>query len=323
MSTSSTRARRATHLRASTPYPLHTDAAQLGLRRLVVPTSVGNIVVRTGRETGVDSTPAAEAVAAIFLHGAAGSWTTWTPLLAASDRGESPLTNAILIDLPGWGESGDARRIADVEQLSDAIVEVAAALGYSQWSLVGHSLGGFIALDIAARFSEQTREVTLISASGIGVIDAIRHPVRGGLALPGFAGMLAVMRLLSAWDAAGRAVVRGVDRAGLMRAFTAPLFASNVDDSVIAAFPEEVRPASFAHAARIAAEYEMRTWTAIVCPVRSVRGSRDVFAGERDAAQLTELIRDFHEVRVPDAGHFANIERPDAVLASMSHHNSR
>lgn len=318
MSTSTTRVRRAPHLRSSLPTPLHTDGAELGLRRLVVPTSVGNIVVRTGREADQGSARSADAVATVFLHGAAGSWTTWTPLLAASDHSESPLANVLLIDLPGWGESGDARGVDDVESMSAAIVEVIGALGYSQFSLVGHSLGGFIALDIASRFSEQTREVTLISASGIGVIDAIRHPLRGGLALPGFAGMLAVMRLLSTWDAAGRAIVRGVARAGLMRAFTAPLFASNVDDSAVASFAHEVRPSSFAHAARIAAEYELRTWTGIVCPVRSVRGARDVFAGERDAAAFTELIHNFCEVRLPDAGHFANIERPDAVLDAIS-----
>ncbi len=30
------------------------------------------------------------------------------------------------------------------------------------------------------------------------------------------------------------------------------------------------------------------------------------------------LIPDFSEVRLPDAGHFANIERPDAVLAAIA-----
>lgn len=318
MTTSTARARRASHLTASNPIPLETDAARLGLRRLVVPTSIGNIVLHTGREIETSARQKAEAVATIFLHGAAGSWTTWTPLLAAFDHHETPPTNVILIDLPGWGESGDAHGIDDVEQMSDAIIEVARALGYSQWSLVGHSLGGFISLDIAARFSEQTRKVTLISASGIGVIDAIRHPFRGAFALPGFVGMLAAMRLLSVWDAAGRALVRGIDRAGLMRTFTAPLFASKIDESAVAAFASEVRPTAFARAARIAAEYEMRTWTGIVCPVRSVRGARDVFAGERDAALFAGLIRDFHERRVPDAGHFANIERPDAVLDAIS-----
>ena len=84
------------------------------------------------------------------------------------------------------------------------------------------------------------------------------------------------------------------------------------------AFADEVRPSAFVRAARLAAEYEERTWTGIRCAVRSVRGSRDVFAGEADAAAFVALIPDFSEVRLADAGHFANVERPDAVLAAIA-----
>jgi pimeloyl-ACP methyl ester carboxylesterase len=52
--------------------------------------------------------------------------------------------------------------------------------------------------------------------------------------------------------------------------------------------------------------------------VRSVRGARDVFAGEADAAAFAALIPDFSEVRLRDAGHFANVERPDAVLKAIA-----
>ncbi|MGZ0711642.1 alpha/beta fold hydrolase (plasmid) [Coraliomargarita sp. W4R53] len=293
---------------------LQTDAAPLGLRRLVVPTSVGNLVVHAGRES-----PSGDKSSAltILLHGAAGSWTTWTPLLAASDRLKTRLTDVVAIDLPGFGDSDGIGRVRDVEQMSRAIAEVARALGYSQWTLVGHSLGGFIALDVAARFPDETRAVTLISASGAGVVDAIRRPLRGGTGLPGFAGMLTVMRVLAALGPAGRALVHLADRLGLVRALTSPLFAGPVDDSVIDAFADEVRPSAFTQAAHLAGEYEMRTWTAIACPVRSVRGVDDVFAGERDAAVFSTLIADFSEMRLPNVGHFANIERPDAVLKAM------
>ena len=87
---------------------------------------------------------------------------------------------------------------------------------------------------------------------------------------------------------------------------------------MIAAFADEVRPRAFARAARLAAEYEERAWTGIRCPVRSVRGSRDVFAGETDAGAFVALIPDFSEVRLRDAGHFANVERPDAVLDAIA-----
>ncbi len=288
------------------PLPLRSDGEALGLRRLVVPTSVGQLVVRAGRESGGPAT--------VLLHGAAGSWTTWTPLIAASDLSGEPLTDVVAIDLPGWGESlTDLDRVHSVEALSDAIVEVVRALGYHSWRIIGHSLGGFVALDIAARHADSTLGVTLVSASGEAVLDAIRRPLAGGLALPGFAGMLLAMRALAGLGRAGRTLVRLFSRLGWMPRLTAPLFASPVHPSVVAAFADEVRPAAFAHAAALAADYEERTWTGIRCPVRSVRGARDVFAGETDAAAFVALIPDFHEVRLRDAGHFANVERPDAV----------
>jgi pimeloyl-ACP methyl ester carboxylesterase len=208
--------------------------------------------------------------------------------------------------------------VHSVEQMTDAVIEVARALGYSSWRVVGHSLGGFVALDVASRYPDGTLGVTLVSATGTGVLGAIRRPLRGGLALPWFGGMLLTMRTLAALGGAGTALVRLLQRAGSLRALSSPLFAGAVHPSVIAAFGEEVRPAAFTHAARLAADYEVRTWTGIRCPVRSVRGSRDVFAGETDAAAFARLIPDFSEVRLPDAGHFANLERPDAVLAAFA-----
>lgn len=290
------------------PLPLRSDGETLGLRRLVVPTSLGEVVVRAGRESG--------GPAMILLHGAAGSWTTWTPLIAASDLSSAPLADVLALDLPGWGESSGADRVRSVEDMSDAVVEVARALGYSSWRLVGHSLGGFVALDVAARYPEATLGVTLISATGTGVIDAVRRPLRGSLALPWFSGMLLTMRALALFRAMG--VVRLLDRLGWMRALSSPLFAGAVHPTVIAAFATELRPRTFARAARLAADYEERTWTGVACPVRSVRGARDVFAGESDAAALVTLLPDFGEVRLRDAGHFANVERPDAVLTAIA-----
>ncbi|MDN3496500.1 alpha/beta hydrolase [Planococcus sp. APC 4015] len=288
-----------------TARPLLNDPATLGLSRTVVPTRVGDVAVVAGRRTG--------GVATILLHGAAGSWTTWTPLLAASD-----LDDVIAPDLPGWGESGGHEGVRSVEDLSDAVVEVAAALGHDRWHLVGHSLGGFVALDIAARYAQQTLGVTLVSPTGASVVDAIRRPIRGGLVVPGFAGMLLAMRALARFGTGGLRIIRLLDRCGWMPALTAPLFAGPAHPSVVAAFAGEVRPAAFARAAQLASRYDTQAWTGIRCTVRAVGGARDVFADDTDAAAFGALIADFGSVRLPGAGHFAHVEQPRTVLAAMA-----
>lgn len=283
------------------------------MRRRVMRTSAGNVVVRAGEAT--DDT------ATILLHGAAGSWTTWTPLLRAAARSGTPLGDVIAIDLPGWGETRPSAGTdaALVSALSAAVREIAETLGYRRWLLVGHSLGGFLALDLAARTPRRTAAVLLISPSGPAVLRAIRQLIRGGVALPGFAGMLLAMRLLASMGAFGAHLARAFHRAGTLGVLSAPLFAvpDRVHPSVLDALAAEVRPRAFASAARAAAAYDETSWGAIDCPVRSLRGERDVFVADSDAAGFAKLIPDFAQTTIPEAGHFAAIEQPEAVLDAL------
>jgi pimeloyl-ACP methyl ester carboxylesterase len=279
------------------------DPDALGLTREVVETPLGPVVVRAGRRTG--------AVATVLLHGAAGSWTTWAPLLAAEPR----IPDVVAPDLPGWGESAAPARPADVAAVSAAVAVVARALGYERWIVVGHSLGGFVALDLAAREPAATVAVGLVSPTGAAVVDAIRRPLRGGLGLPWFAGMLLAMRALAALPASGRRLLRLLARIGLLRPLAAPLFADvpRVDEAVIAALAEEIRPVPFLLATRAAAAYDLATWRGVRCPVRTVRGARDVFVGAGDGAALAALVPEVSELVLQGAGHFAAVERPAAV----------
>ena len=287
------------------------DERVLGLERLVITTALGPVVVRAGRRAG--------GVALILVHGAAGSWTTWTPLIAYADAHGARLTDLVIPDLPGWGESpAPAWGTTGIADYAAALREIARSLGYRRWRLVGHSLGGFLALDLSAREPEATESVVLVSPTGPAVIDAIRRPVRGGIRLPWFAGMLVAMRILRALGSIG--LVRAMRRLGLLRLLSAPLFADRdvIDRTVIDAFADELRPAAFVHAARAAAAYDLRTFAGIACPVRSVRGQHDAFSSDADGRWFTRTIADFREQRVPGAGHFAAIETPAVVLQTMS-----
>ncbi|RKT36194.1 pimeloyl-ACP methyl ester carboxylesterase [Microbacterium sp. AG1240] len=294
----------------TTPTALEVNAAPLGLSRVVVPTAVGAVASYAGRRAG--------GPAVVLLHGAAARWTTWTPLLSASDRSAHPMTDVVLVDLPGWGDSGV--RAPSLEHLSAAVVDVIRAHGYDRWRLVGHSLGGFVALDIAARHPDETLAVGLVSATGGGVLDVLRHPLRGGLRLPGFAGMLIAMRVLHALGRAAGPLLLFLRNVGLLRAFAAPLFRhpNEVDRSVSDALAGEIRPVAFLRAARAARTYDDRRWRRIRCPVRAVAGEHDVFSAASDDAWFSRRIRDFSAERLRDAGHYAAVERPDEVLRCLA-----
>jgi pimeloyl-ACP methyl ester carboxylesterase len=297
------------------PYPLENDERMLGLRTSRVPTLLGPVTVRHGRRSGAEAT--------VLLHGAAGSWTTWTPLIRTADLTTThAVTDLIIPDLPGWGDSPapDDIDAVGVESLAAAVADVARFLGYDRWRVVGHSLGGFVALELAASQPDRTTHVGLVSATTYSVIESAGRPLARFGVLPGFIALLGVMRVLSKLPSGGRGLISGVHRLRLLRLLVAPLFfgIARIHPSVVAALTTEARPLSFALAADRAARYDAdRSWARIRCPVRSVHGDHDVFVTVADDQRLAAVLADFSVRVLPGTGHFAHIERPNAAITGI------
>ena len=293
------------------PFPFLSDARAFGLTTSAMRLSRATVSVRHGRRTGSDT-------ATILLHGAAGSWTTWTPLLAAADASGRPLTDLIIPDLPGWGDSplpaeGPSRSI---EATAAAVAEIARALGYRSWTVIGHSLGGFVALELAANEARSTAFVGLVSATTFSVIDTVQHPVARFAALPWYGALLPVMQALARAGRVGDGLIRVLHRSALLRTLAAPLFRRPelLHESVTDALASELRPQAFAVASTLAGTYDTDRWSRIECAVRAGQGDSDIFVAATDAARLGAVIRDFDLVTVPGTGHFAHVERPYETL---------
>jgi pimeloyl-ACP methyl ester carboxylesterase len=260
--------------------------------------------------------------ATVLLHGAAGSWTTWTPALRAAREAGAPLEDVVAVDLPGWGASVLAVPDGEVtlDAMVDAVLRVVDDLGYDGCRIVGHSMGGFIALHAAARHPDRVRSLALVSPTLRSVIRCAAHPIRRVAVLPGFTMMLGAIRTTRLLGPAGPALVRLLARVGILRPLTRPLFAHvrRVPGSVIRALAAEVRPRGFLRATGIAATYSADAmWPRTTCPVAAVRGGRDVFVTAED---LRELARDVPGARVTviaGAGHFGHVERPAETLRAL------
>src|SRR4051794_36290078 len=110
--------------------------------------------------------------ALLLLHGIANSSETWArvaPLL--SDR-----FTVIAPDLLGHGESAAPRGDYSLGAHASGARDVATSLGHDRVTVVGHSLGGGIAMQFAYQFPERTERLVLVSSGGA-------RP-RGPLALP-------------------------------------------------------------------------------------------------------------------------------------------
>ncbi|MFB2582853.1 alpha/beta fold hydrolase [Herbiconiux sp. P15] len=262
--------------------------------------------------------------AVVLLHGAAGSWTTWLPLLEAARRRGEPLHDVVLVDLPGWGATPLPPHGRSVDAYGRAVAEVLRALGYDRWHAVGHSLGGVIALHLASIEPAATLSVGLVSPTTFSIARAARHPVRGLRRAAPFVALRAAMITMAALSPTGTGTARALAafrRLHLLRPIFAPLFArpSQVPAAVLETLAAEVRPAAFAAAARALADYRPGArWAGIRCPVVSVRGARDVFVSADDDRMLRRTIEGAVTRVLPDAGHFAHIESPDAVLDALA-----
>ena len=199
--------------------------------------------------------------------------------------------------------------------MARAVTGVLDSLGYRRWNLVGHSMGGFLALHIAAAWPERTASVATISATTFGVSEAARRPLRGLLGFPAFAGMLLVMRSMAALGPAGSALVRAVGATPVMGPLMSPFFAdpAAIPAAVIRGLGDDARPASFSAAARAAAHYDFSQWRGIRCPVLAIRGDRDVFTPASDLVRLADIVPHAQMATIPRCGHFAHVERPEQV----------
>lgn len=299
------------------PFELVSDAASLGLTSTTVTGPLGTCVARhPPHRTSTRAT--------LFLHGAAGSWTTWTPLFQAAVSDRIDLGDIVVFDLPGWGDARLAPGAIDdpVLAICSLVKDMAEELGYTEWDLVGHSLGGFVALHMASIWPQAVLSVGMVSGTTFSIIHSVEHPVRRFFELPGFTMLWRVMQFLAALGPVGTAMVRGMSAVGLLRPATFPLFRHwrSVPRSQGRALATEIRPRSFAAAAAVTHGYDADTrWAAIECPVRATKGDRDVFVTQEDLDHLGRVLPGSIRTVIPDCGHFGAVERPRAVLRALGY----
>jgi pyruvate dehydrogenase E2 component (dihydrolipoamide acetyltransferase) len=100
----------------------------------------------------------------LFIHGFGGDLSSW--MLAQPAVAMSRPTHAF--DLPGHGQSSMTVGSGSVRLLADATLALMDALSIAQAHLIGHSMGGAIALLLAASKPERVTSVTGIAPGGLG-----------------------------------------------------------------------------------------------------------------------------------------------------------
>src|ERR687889_2618491 len=114
----------------------------------------------------------------VLVHGIASRAAQWAGVLA--DLGET--CHVIAPDLLGHGESAKPRGDYSLGAHACGIRDLLAALGHDRVTVVGHSLGGGIAMQFAYLFPERSERLVLVSSGGLG---REVHLILRAAALPG------------------------------------------------------------------------------------------------------------------------------------------
>jgi pimeloyl-ACP methyl ester carboxylesterase len=102
--------------------------------------------------------------AVVLIHGITSSADTW----AAAMRGLAREHTVIAPDLLGHGASAKPRGDYSLGAYATGVRDLLAALGHDRVTVVGHSLGGGVAMQFAYQFPERTQRLVLVSSGGLG-----------------------------------------------------------------------------------------------------------------------------------------------------------
>lgn len=122
----------------------------------------------------------------LLIHGIGDNARTWLPILPSLARDYT----VIAPDLLGHGMSDKPRGDYSVAGYACGMRDLLTVLGIERATVVGHSLGGGVAMQFAYQFPERCERLVLVSTGGVG--PAV-HPALRAAALPGAGAVLALV----------------------------------------------------------------------------------------------------------------------------------
>ncbi|MHA6795550.1 alpha/beta fold hydrolase [Pseudonocardia bannensis] len=276
-----------------------------GPRRRPVPVARREIRLHGQRVTYLESGAPGAGPVVVLLHGLAGSSATWSTVMPLLGRH----AHVIAPDLLGHGESakppsGDYSLGAYATGLRDLLL----ALELDRASIVGHSLGGGVAMQFAYQFPELTERLALVASGGLGreVTPALR-----AASLPGTAAVLRMLTALTpGWVGrfayrAARAVpvIPTADLDELARAL-----ASLADSGARGAFVQTTRTALTLAGQRLGGTD--RLYLLAGTPVLLVGGGNDSCIPVEHTVAAHERLPGSRLEVFDGAGHFPHMEHP-------------
>ena len=249
--------------------------------------------------------------ALLLLHGIANSSETWESVAPAlSER-----FTLIAPDLLGHGESATPRGDYSLGAHASGARDIVTALGHERVTVVGHSLGGGIAMQFAYQFPERTERLVLVSSGGLG---REVHLLLRAASLPGADYVLPALtsrRLVGLGRELGGLLARvGLEPGGDIGVL-ARGFASLDNTGSRQAFLHTVRAVIEPGGQRVSANDRLALAARI--PTLIVWGDQDSIIPVAHGAAAHEAMPGSEFVTFPDAGHMPHDDDPERFASAL------
>jgi pimeloyl-ACP methyl ester carboxylesterase len=246
----------------------------------------------------------------LLIHGMGGSYANWEAVIEPLARHHT----VVAPDLPGHGASAPGGGDYSLGALAAGLRDLVLALGHQRATLVGHSLGGGIAMQLGYQFPELAERLVLVSSGGLGPEVSL---LLRAAALPG--AELFVTATARAASRAGGAIGRGLGAVGLRPtadvAEVARGYSSLADANRRAAFLATLRSVISTRGQRVDASD--RFYLAAGVPVLIVWGARDPIIPVRHGERAHEAIAGSRLEIFEGVGHLPQLEAPARFVAVL------
>jgi pimeloyl-ACP methyl ester carboxylesterase len=255
---------------------------------------------------------AGEGPPVVLIHGMVNASRHWAGV--AERLAERHLV--IAPDLIGHGDSATPRGDYSLGAHAAVIRDLLSALGIDRATVVGHSLGGGIAMVFFWQFPERVERLALVSSGGLG--DRV-SPLLRSAALPGASALISLAghrRVTDGLDRAGGALrdrgsSLGVQLQAIARALR-PLGSAGARE----AFVQTLRAVIDRHGQRVSATDRLYLLRDV--PTLIAWGDRDRTIPVEHGRAAHRAIPGSRFVTIPGAAHFPHLERPAELAEALA-----
>jgi pimeloyl-ACP methyl ester carboxylesterase len=246
----------------------------------------------------------------LLIHGMAGTAENWRSVIEPL-----ALRNTVIApDFPGHGLSAPGGGDYSLGSLASGLRDLLLTLGHERATLVGHSLGGGVALQFTYQFPEMVERLVLVSSGGLGPDVS---PILRAAALPG--ADLFISATAGIGQRAGSLVGRGLGMLGMRPspdvAEVARGYATLADPERRKAFLATLRSVVGTEGQRVAALD--RLYLAEALPLLIVWGDRDPIIPVEHAEDAHGQLPSSRLEVLAGVGHVPQLESPGRFIAAL------